>query len=284
MTEVPIDKTAVHPGLRSAVSSLTCGIGWEDPKSDPVNIAVAKELGKKLHGHGNGVYLNEPEKYLPTWKEDFWGPNYDRLLSIKEQWDRNGLFYCHHCVGSDLIEQFSCNQTLSSVDQMEVEETKGCEAYENPIFHDRPLTNPLTQGVGFCSRYCLLGQPCWPTDAELTELFQTLSGTGLIQTTPGFQQTPLAGRLSNVPAIVVLPKSLYDIQRTTDFARRHNLRIGPVASDMNLQGPLLDSSLLIILADMNSVKVNVNDLNSPTGASVYAGLGASWEQVLNEVG
>ncbi|XP_064613369.1 uncharacterized protein LOC135477143 [Liolophura sinensis] len=281
--EIPVGKTPVHPGLRSALSSLTCGIAWQDPRADPINIAVGKQLGKKLNEHGNGVYLNEPEKYLPTWKEDFWGPNYDRLLSIKQQWDRDGLFYCHHCVGSDLIEQFSCNQTFSRVDQVAVEETKGCEAYRDPPFHDGPMTSPLNQGVGFCSRYCLLGHPCWPTDAEFSELAQTLSGTGLIQTTPGFQQTPLAGRLSNAPAIVVLPKTMSDIQRTLDFGRRYNLRIGPVASDMEIHGPLLDSSLLIILADMNSVQVNLNDPNSPTGASVSTDLGASWEQVLNEV-
>ena len=28
---------------------------------------------------------------------------YNRLLRVKQQWDPDNLFWCHHCVGSDLV-------------------------------------------------------------------------------------------------------------------------------------------------------------------------------------
>jgi len=52
---------------------------------------------------GHGMYLNEPWKDNPYWKEDFWGTeNYERLLTIKHRYDQDNFFTCHHCVGSDL--------------------------------------------------------------------------------------------------------------------------------------------------------------------------------------
>jgi ribonuclease T2 len=37
-----------------------------------------------------------------TWKQRHWGTNYPRLLSIKQHYDPEGVFWCHNCVGSDL--------------------------------------------------------------------------------------------------------------------------------------------------------------------------------------
>ncbi|KAF7591995.1 hypothetical protein BBP40_000775 [Aspergillus hancockii] len=36
---------------------------------------------------GMGGYLNEADRYDPSWKEDFWGQNYEWLKSIKEKYD-----------------------------------------------------------------------------------------------------------------------------------------------------------------------------------------------------
>lgn len=47
-------------------------------------------------------YLNEANYFEPNWQQAFWGKNYDKLLAIKQKYDPNGLFYCHHCVGSEL--------------------------------------------------------------------------------------------------------------------------------------------------------------------------------------
>jgi len=37
-----------------------------------------------------------------TWKNAYWGANYPHLLSIKQRYDPNSVFWCHNCVGSDL--------------------------------------------------------------------------------------------------------------------------------------------------------------------------------------
>jgi len=37
-----------------------------------------------------------------TWKKRYWGTNYPRLLSVKQSYDPEGVFWCHNCVGSDL--------------------------------------------------------------------------------------------------------------------------------------------------------------------------------------
>jgi len=37
-----------------------------------------------------------------SWKNRYWGPNYPKLLSVKQNYDPNGVFWCHNCVGSDL--------------------------------------------------------------------------------------------------------------------------------------------------------------------------------------
>ena len=50
---------------------------------------------------GAGSYVNETDYFEPNWQKAFWGTNYDRLLQIKRKYDPDGLFYCHHCVGSE---------------------------------------------------------------------------------------------------------------------------------------------------------------------------------------
>ena len=50
---------------------------------------------------GAGSYVNETDYFEPNWQQEFWGANYERLLQIKRKYDPEGLFYCHHCVGSE---------------------------------------------------------------------------------------------------------------------------------------------------------------------------------------
>jgi FAD/FMN-containing dehydrogenase len=49
----------------------------------------------------SGTYVNESDWFEPQWQQTFWGANYQRLLGIKQKYDPDGLFYCHHCVGSE---------------------------------------------------------------------------------------------------------------------------------------------------------------------------------------
>lgn len=50
---------------------------------------------------GTGSYVNEADYFEPDWQQSFWGGNYARLSEIKRKYDPGGLFYCHHCVGSE---------------------------------------------------------------------------------------------------------------------------------------------------------------------------------------
>jgi hypothetical protein len=50
---------------------------------------------------GSGAYVNEADFRLEGWKEDFFGVNYGRLLSVKRKWDPEGVFWGLKAVGSD---------------------------------------------------------------------------------------------------------------------------------------------------------------------------------------
>jgi len=50
---------------------------------------------------GQGAYANEASYFTEDWKNEFWGPNYERLLEIKRRVDPTNLFRVHHGVGSD---------------------------------------------------------------------------------------------------------------------------------------------------------------------------------------
>lgn len=64
------------------------------------NINQATQLFMKAAPQ-SGSYANEADYFLKNWQTAFWGSNYPRLLSIKQKYDPQGLFYCHHCVGSE---------------------------------------------------------------------------------------------------------------------------------------------------------------------------------------
>ena len=48
----------------------------------------------------SGAYSNEADYFQPNWQQAFWGEHYPKLLEIKRKYDPDGLFKCHHCVGS----------------------------------------------------------------------------------------------------------------------------------------------------------------------------------------
>ena len=50
---------------------------------------------------GGGSYLNEAAVDEPNWKEDFYGEQYSRLMSIKKKYDSRGVFYVTTGIGSD---------------------------------------------------------------------------------------------------------------------------------------------------------------------------------------
>ncbi|XP_060598787.1 uncharacterized protein LOC132752478 [Ruditapes philippinarum] len=128
-TDFSIESTPLHPGYRTAVTSLTCGVALADPQSqswfdqskyDELLIPKADAFSKRLQRFGNGMYLNEPTKNNPNWREDFWGDHYTRLLQIKKRYDPENFFTCHHCVGSEIggksTTPWSSSASISRVD------------------------------------------------------------------------------------------------------------------------------------------------------------------------
>ncbi|WAR20982.1 A2478-like protein [Mya arenaria] len=115
-TEAPLASTPLHPGYRSTVTSLSCGLSLGDAESgvpllnqttdNDELIEYFQTFAKGIRNFGSGMYLNEPWKDNPYWKEDFWGTeNYERLLLIKRRYDPDNFFTCHHCVASDVIDK-----------------------------------------------------------------------------------------------------------------------------------------------------------------------------------
>jgi FAD/FMN-containing dehydrogenase len=48
-----------------------------------------------------GSYVAETDFFETGWQESFWGPNYPKLLAVKDKYDPDGLFFVHHGVGSE---------------------------------------------------------------------------------------------------------------------------------------------------------------------------------------
>lgn len=50
---------------------------------------------------GSGAYLSQSDYMEPNFQQSFWGSNYGRLYSLKQQYDPLGVFYAHQIVGSE---------------------------------------------------------------------------------------------------------------------------------------------------------------------------------------
>jgi FAD/FMN-containing dehydrogenase len=106
-------QTSTNPKVYNAAALVIMGAG-----TNKMPLATDKERDslqakKELEGinaamkiitkatPGAGTYANEADYFQKDWQQAFWSDNYNKLLKIKQQYDPNGLFYCHHCVGSE---------------------------------------------------------------------------------------------------------------------------------------------------------------------------------------
>jgi hypothetical protein len=99
---------AVHPGWRDLFSYVVVSQQWkyDVPFSymEEQERQLTEDVMPKLQELGSGAYLSEADFRNPLWKEEFYGPNWDRLSKVKEQWDPEGLFYAWTAVGSEKWE------------------------------------------------------------------------------------------------------------------------------------------------------------------------------------
>ena len=98
---------AVHPAWRDTLIDSVLTTPWNF--TAPLDEMIARQnlmtdaLLPPLEAltPGGGCYLNEGDFRQPDWQSVFYGTNYDRLLSIKNQYDPNHMFYATTAVGSE---------------------------------------------------------------------------------------------------------------------------------------------------------------------------------------
>ena len=106
--------TATNPAVLDAFALIISGaegppaypgISGHEPdlptaRNDAAAIDMAMgEIRKRLPATGS--YVSEGDFFDAAWQDSFWGPNYARLLAVKDKYDPDGLFVVHHGVGSE---------------------------------------------------------------------------------------------------------------------------------------------------------------------------------------
>ncbi|KAG9225127.1 hypothetical protein CCMSSC00406_0007462 [Pleurotus cornucopiae] len=101
-------KNAVLPAWRAAERTFNPNLPWDDTANFATT--VANQLDTITHNFdeqlrkltpGSGAYLNEADPFEPNFKEAFYGPNYNKLLAIKDKFDPDQLLFGSTAVGGD---------------------------------------------------------------------------------------------------------------------------------------------------------------------------------------
>jgi len=98
---------SVLPAWRSALVHATLTTPWNFAAPWADMIALQDKMTDSIMPQieavtpGSGAYMNEADFRQPNYKEVFFGSNYQKLLSIKNKWDADHLFYAIKSVGSD---------------------------------------------------------------------------------------------------------------------------------------------------------------------------------------
>jgi len=105
-------QTAMNPKVFNAVGLLIMAGGQQyqypslKQQRDPAIAKEVKNANKALAlikrlAPDAGTYESEADYFEPNWAVSFWGKNYAKLLAIKNKYDPDNFFHCHHCVGSE---------------------------------------------------------------------------------------------------------------------------------------------------------------------------------------
>nr|POE87146.1 fad-linked oxidoreductase zeb1 [Quercus suber] len=98
--------TAVLPAWRDSLfhlnfgMSLTQNASWAELERVQRTVTNWQEQLSRITP-GSGSYVNEAVFTDPTWKIDYYGPNYERLLDVKHRYDPKSIFWGVVSVGSD---------------------------------------------------------------------------------------------------------------------------------------------------------------------------------------
>jgi FAD binding domain/Berberine and berberine like len=83
-----------YPGIRGHEPDLMTARRHEEAIDNAVS-QIRKLLPKP------SSYMAEGNFFDAAWQQSFWGSNYARLLTVKNKYDPDGLFFVHHGVGSE---------------------------------------------------------------------------------------------------------------------------------------------------------------------------------------
>ncbi|WP_114238845.1 FAD-binding oxidoreductase [Dyella sp. C9] len=106
--------TATHPGVLDAFALVIIG-GEGDPAFPGMpgpgpDLAQARDEAARIDqsmeallkvAPDAGSYVSESNYFERDWQRSFWGTNYPRLAAAKRRYDRDGLFFVRHGVGSE---------------------------------------------------------------------------------------------------------------------------------------------------------------------------------------
>ena len=106
--------TAMNPAVLTAFALLLIagesepafkGIAAHEPDKKNGN-EKAVEINKAMDEISKVVpnahsYVSESNFFQKNWQQSFWGTNYKILAAIKKKYDKDGLFFVHHGVGSE---------------------------------------------------------------------------------------------------------------------------------------------------------------------------------------
>lgn len=98
---------AVNPAWRNSLMHIVVAGYWDWNLTREENLAVSGRITTEIVPlledltPDSGVYLNEADYQLKTWKWDFFGENYEKLLAVKDKYDPEHLLYATKAVGSD---------------------------------------------------------------------------------------------------------------------------------------------------------------------------------------
>lgn len=101
----PPAPNAVLPAWRDALLYYVVGQFWNftapPGHMDTQHKMISDEIMPPLQKLASGAYMNEADWRNPRWKEEFYGENYEKLVKVKNEWDRDGLWWVETGVGSD---------------------------------------------------------------------------------------------------------------------------------------------------------------------------------------
>lgn len=102
------DQNAVLPAWRDALVHATLTTPWSWDPADWDDMIAQQDLMTNTVmpaieevTPGSGAYMNEADFRQPDFQTVFFGDKYDTLLSIKEKYDPERIFYATKGVGSD---------------------------------------------------------------------------------------------------------------------------------------------------------------------------------------